>query len=50
VAETPQQRALESARTAVDRLTLRQQVGQVTISSCDGTARPEYIRRRLQAR
>ena len=29
---------------------LRQQVGQVTISSFQGTARPEYIRRRLRAR
>jgi beta-N-acetylhexosaminidase len=49
-AETPQQRALAAARAAVDRLTLRQQVGQVTISSFSGTRRPEYIRRRLRAR
>jgi beta-N-acetylhexosaminidase len=49
-AETPQQRALAVAREAVDRLTLRQQVGQVTISSFQGTVRPEYIRRRLRAR
>ena len=48
--ETPQQRALAAARITVDRLTLRQQVGQVTISSFDGTVRPEYIRRRLRAR
>jgi beta-N-acetylhexosaminidase len=47
---TRQQRALEVARAAVDRLTLRQQVGQLTISSFPGTARPEYIRRRLRAR
>jgi beta-N-acetylhexosaminidase len=49
-AETPQQRALAAARAAVDRLTLRQQVGQVTISSIDGPVRPEYLRRRLRAR
>jgi beta-N-acetylhexosaminidase len=48
--ETPGQRALVAARKAVDRLTLRQQVGQVTISSFDGAVRPEYIRRRLRAR
>jgi beta-N-acetylhexosaminidase len=50
VAETPQQRAFAAAREAVDRLSLRQQVGQVTISSFPGSARPEYIRRRLRAR
>ena len=49
-AETAGQRALAEAREAVDRLTLRQQVGQVTISSFQGTVRPEYIRRRLRAR
>jgi len=49
-AETPQERRLAAAREAVDRLTLRQQVGQVTISSFQGTTRPEYIRRRLRAR
>jgi beta-N-acetylhexosaminidase len=49
-AETPQQRQLAVALEAVDRMTLRQQVGQVTISSFPGTARPEYIRRRLRAR
>ena len=48
--ETGQQRALAAAREAVDRLTLRQQVGQVTISSFQGTRRPEYMRRRLRAR
>jgi beta-N-acetylhexosaminidase len=47
---TQQQRDLQAAREAVDRLTLRQQVGQVTISSFPGTTRPEYIRRRLRAR
>jgi beta-N-acetylhexosaminidase len=49
-AETPQQQRLAAAREAVDRLSLREQVGQVTISSFPGTARPEYIRRRLRAR
>jgi beta-N-acetylhexosaminidase len=47
---TPQQRQLAIAREAVDRMSLRQQVGQVTISSFAGTSRPEYIRRRLRAR
>jgi beta-N-acetylhexosaminidase len=47
---TAQERRLAAAREAVDRLTLRQQVGQVTISSFQGTRRPEYIRRRLRAR
>jgi beta-N-acetylhexosaminidase len=49
-ADTAQQRRLAAARAVVDRLTLRQQVGQVTISSFQGTMRPEYIRRRLRAR
>ena len=49
-ATTPRERVLAAARRAVDRLTLRQRVGQVTISSFPGTARPEYIRRRLRAR
>jgi beta-N-acetylhexosaminidase len=48
--QTAQERRLEAAREAVDRLTLRQRVGQVTISSFDGTRRPEYLRRRLRAR
>jgi len=48
--QTAQQRRLAAARAVVDRLTLRQQVGQVTISSFQGTTRPEYIRRRLRAR
>jgi beta-N-acetylhexosaminidase len=47
---TPHQRQLAAARAEVDRLTLRQQVGQATISSFDGTAPPPYIRRRLRAR
>ena len=47
---TQQERDLEVARQAVDKLTLRQQVGQVTISSFPGTTRPEFMRRRLRAR
>jgi beta-N-acetylhexosaminidase len=47
---TVQAHRLEVARKAVDRMSLRQQVGQVTISSFQGTTRPEYIRRRLRAR
>jgi beta-N-acetylhexosaminidase len=42
--------AVQAALRQVDRLTLRQRVGQVTISSFSGTAAPEYIRRRLRAR
>ncbi len=49
-ADSAQQRRLAAARAVVDRLTLRQQVGQVTISSFQGTTRPDYIRRRLRAR
>ena len=45
-----QERELAAARAAVDRLSLRQRVGQATISSVDGTTRPEYLRRRLRAR
>ncbi len=37
------------ARRAVDRLSLRQQVGQLVISSFDEATRPDYIRRRLGA-
>jgi beta-N-acetylhexosaminidase len=49
-ADARQAREIAAAREIVDRLTLRQQVGQVTISSFPGTTRPEYIRRRLRAR
>jgi beta-N-acetylhexosaminidase len=42
--------AQAAALRQVDRLTLRQRVGQVTISSFPGPAMPEYIRRRLRAR
>jgi beta-N-acetylhexosaminidase len=38
-----------TALEAVDRLSLRQQVGQLTISSFPGTRPPSYIRRRLRA-
>ena len=48
--ETPHGQELAVARRAVDRMSLRQRVGQLTISSFPGTARPEYIRRRLRAR
>ncbi len=44
--EKPGTRAVE----AVDRLSLRQQVGQVTISSFPDPAAPAYVRRRLRAR
>jgi beta-N-acetylhexosaminidase len=37
------------ARAAVDRLSLRQQVGQLTISAFPGGRPPAYIRRRLRA-
>ena len=48
--EDARQREQQAALRQVDRLTLRQRVGQVTISSFAGTAAPEYIRRRLRAR
>jgi beta-N-acetylhexosaminidase len=38
-----------ATRQAVDRLSLRKQVGQLVISSFDEPTRPDYIRRRLQA-
>ena len=41
---------IAAALEQVDRLSLRQQVGQVTVSSFPGTAAPDYIRRRLRAR
>ncbi len=44
--EAPEGRTVE----AVDRLSLRQQVGQVTISSFPDPAAPDYVRRRLRAR
>jgi beta-N-acetylhexosaminidase len=48
VAGTPAERSRE-LRRAVDRLSLRQQIGQLVISSFDETTRPDYIRRRLRA-
>ncbi len=41
--------AVSKAQAAVDRLSLRQQVGQLTISSFQGTAVPDWLRRRLDA-
>jgi beta-N-acetylhexosaminidase len=41
--------AAQAAREAVDRLSLRQQVGQLTISSFPETRPPAYVRRRLRA-
>ena len=38
-----------ATRQAVDRLSLRKQVGQLIISSFDEPTPPDYIRRRLQA-
>jgi beta-N-acetylhexosaminidase len=40
----------DAARRAVDRLGLREQVGQLLVSSFDEPAVPDYIRRRLRAR
>jgi beta-N-acetylhexosaminidase len=40
----------QAARQAVDRLTLRQQVGQLLISSFDEPELPDYMRHRLRAR
>jgi beta-N-acetylhexosaminidase len=51
-AVTPAERDAERdrvAREAVDRLSLRKQIGQLVISSFDEPTRPDYIRRRLQA-
>jgi beta-N-acetylhexosaminidase len=45
-ARQPEQEVLEE----VDRLTLRQQVGQLTISSFPDARVPGYVRRRLRAR
>jgi beta-N-acetylhexosaminidase len=45
----PEERAAGPEIAPVDRLTLRQQVGQLTISSFPGTRVPSYVRRRLRA-
>jgi beta-N-acetylhexosaminidase len=47
-AGTPAERGRE-LRRAVDRLSLRQQIGQLVISSFDEATRPDYVRRRLRA-
>jgi beta-N-acetylhexosaminidase len=39
----------QAARRAVDRLSLRRQVGQLLVSSFDETTLPDYLRRRLRA-
>ena len=43
------QKPARAVRAAVDRLSLRQQVGQLTVSSFPGMRPPAYIRRRLRA-
>jgi beta-N-acetylhexosaminidase len=45
----PEQERRERALAAVDRLSLRQQVGQVIVSSFPDPAPPDYVRRRLRA-
>ena len=47
---TPQSRPGQRSPEAVDRLSLRQQVGQVTISSFPDPVVPGYVHRRLRAR
>ena len=50
--EAPAEREASAERAAlraVDRLSLRQQVGQLTVSSFPGSRPPPYIRRRLRA-
>jgi beta-N-acetylhexosaminidase len=49
-AEQAREQRRERALAAVDRLTLRQQVGQLIVSSFPDPAPPDYVRRRLQAR
>jgi hypothetical protein len=48
-AEPQGSRSARELREVVDRLSLRQQVGQLTVSSFQGTRPPAFIRRRLQA-
>ena len=50
VAEQAQEQRRERALAAVDRLTLRQQVGQLIVSSFPDPAPPDYVIRRLRAR
>jgi beta-N-acetylhexosaminidase len=47
--QKPRQTPAQAARAAVDGLSLRQQVGQLTISSFPERRPPAYVRRRLQA-
>jgi beta-N-acetylhexosaminidase len=49
-ADAAGERGETAGRGAVDRLTLRQQVGQLIISSFDEAELPDYMRRRLRAR
>jgi beta-N-acetylhexosaminidase len=49
-AEQAEEERRERALAAVDRLTLRQKVGQLIVSSFPDPAPPDYIRRRLRAR
>jgi beta-N-acetylhexosaminidase len=49
VAEQVQEKRRERALAAVDRLSLRQQVGQLIVSSFPDPTPPDYIRRRLRA-
>jgi beta-N-acetylhexosaminidase len=49
-AQQAQQERRERALAAVDRLSLRQQVGQLIVSSFPDPAPPDYIQRRLRAR
>jgi beta-N-acetylhexosaminidase len=48
--ENPRTALPSTAKPAVDELSLRQQVGQLTISTFPGALPPAYIRRRLRAR
>jgi beta-N-acetylhexosaminidase len=47
---TPREERRERLLAAVDRLSLRQQVGQLIVSSFPDRAVPDYVRRRLRAR
>jgi beta-N-acetylhexosaminidase len=49
-AQEEQEQRRERALAAVDRLSLRQQVGQLIVSSFPDPMPPDYIRRRLRAR
>jgi beta-N-acetylhexosaminidase len=49
-AQQAQEQRRERALAAVDRLSLRQQVGQLIVSSFPDPSPPDYIQRRLRAR